>query len=185
MSLGFNLTTSSLYYRISWLHKPSLLNFPSPSISPAGPHYWYRFDLLSRCRTAGGGGGTGHGTNLLKRKWTWMSGGGASSFPVISHGFCFFSNFLHSIHFLLPRCPEHCCYPSASLSASSPVSPLFSLQGFHLDLHSSSLCHFNNLQGVGLDWNRKCGLKSELKWVCHCMFWWQNQGSVCAHQHFS
>lgn len=112
VSLGFNLATSSLYYRISWLHKPTLLKLPSPSISPAGPHYWYRFDLLSRCRTAGGGGGTGHGTNLLKRKWTWMSGGRASSFPVISLGFCFF---------LISFIPSTFCFPAVPIAVVIPL----------------------------------------------------------------
>lgn len=181
VSLGFNLATSSLYYRISWQHKPTLLNFAPPSISPSGPHYCcYRSDLLSLCRTSAGGGGRGHRTNLLKRKWTWMSGGGASSFPVISFWSLFFSNFLHSVYFLLPHSPDLCCYPSASLSVSSRFSHIFSPGFSSWPSHTSSWCHFNNLQGVGLAWNRKCGLKSELKWVFHCrllMFWWQNQKS--------
>lgn len=54
----------------------------------------------------------------------------------------FLSSLLDSVFFLISfipstflHSPNPCCYPSASLSTSSPVSPLFSLRGFHLDLH--------------------------------------------------
>lgn len=65
---------------------------------------------------AGGGGGTGHGTNLLKRKWTWMSGGGASSFPLFSLGFSFF--------FLISFIPSTFCFLAVPISVVIPLPHL-------------------------------------------------------------
>lgn len=112
---------------------------------------------------------------------------------------CCFVFFLYLLLFSLIFFPFSSSL-SQSLSLSSPpvISSLapsaflnLSLRGFHLDLQTpppgATLITYGG--------NRKCGLKSKLKWVFHCrllIFWWQNTGScsqnifhqVCARHHF-
>lgn len=91
----------------------------------------------------------------------------------------FFSNFLHSIH-LSAQSRSPLLSFSLSFSLPSTFSLIFSPGFSSWPSHTSSWCHFNIWQGVGMSWNRKCGFKSELKWLFHCrqlMFWWQNEES--------
>lgn len=85
-----------------------------------------------------------------------------------SSTFCFFSSSIsHSVFIQLPLILSH-----LPLLPSQSLSPGFS----SWPSHTSSWCHFNNSQGVEGD--RKCVLKSKLKWVFHCrllIFWWQNK----------
>lgn len=88
-----------------------------------------------------------------------MSGGGASSFPLVSFGFWGF--FLISpIPATFLRSPDPRCYPSASLSASSPVS----LWGSRLDLHTLLLVPLSCLTRVepGLKWETWSPVRTEM-----------------------
>lgn len=62
-----------------------------------------------------------------------MSGGEASSFPVIIFIFIFL---ISSLPPTVQPNPDPRCYPSASPSASFPASPLFSRRGSHRALHT-------------------------------------------------
>lgn len=91
----------------------------------------------------------------------------------------FFSNFLHSIYFFA-QSQSLLLSLGLSFSLLSSFSLIFSPGFSSWPSQASSWCHFNIWQGVGLGGNRKCGLKSELKWLFHrrlLMFWWQNEES--------
>lgn len=155
----------------------------------------YHFNLLS-CYTPAEVGAGGHAANLLKGKWTWMSGTGVSkegSFLLLT-AFFFLHLLLNHHSFLLLPFPLSLRHYPFSLCHSHP-QPVWtlsrSLRGFHLDLQTpppgATLITYRG--------NRKCGLKSKLKWVFHyrlLIFWWQYQGSyfqnifhqVCARHHF-
>lgn len=133
--------------------KATLLNFPPPSIAP--PRASLQLLSFGSTQPPAGGGGRGHAANLLKGKWTWMSGGGASSFPPVSIGswVLFFSNFL-PFHLLFLRSPRR----SASLSVSSA----YFLSGvFILTFTPSSWRLFNGRHGRSLGSIREPAPKPE------------------------
>lgn len=78
----------------------------------------------------------------------------------------------------LPFCLSLCHYPFSlcHFYPHSVCALYLSLRGFHLDLQTpppgATLITYGG--------NRKCGLKSKLKWDFHyrlLIFWWQYQGS--------